>query len=117
MDEIIKEMKNQMNEIFLYPENKFMKKKMKHIKFDAFLFFVETEKGENRSNYESVKSCRAIQKLKLFFNLKFSTIAFEETVNLIINIRRICLEQHGKKLIFILYEASFFIYKKKTLFI
>ena len=26
MDEIIKEMKNQMNEIFLYPENKYMKK-------------------------------------------------------------------------------------------
>ena len=26
IDEIIKEMKNQMNEIFLYPENKYMKK-------------------------------------------------------------------------------------------
>ena len=110
MDIIFKEMRNQINEIFLQRENQFMKKIMKQIKFDAFLFFVETGKGENTSNYESMKSSDTIQKLKLFFNLKFSKITLEESEHLIQNIRK-CSEQYGKKIIFIIYEASFYLKK------
>ena len=108
VEPIFQEMKNAINNIIKSPKSQLMKKLLKYIKFDAFLYIVKNDDKENTLIYQSIMNSPAIQKLKLFFNLKCSTLTKEESEVLIEKVKE-CPEQYGKKHIFLLCEAEFYL--------
>ena len=108
MDIIFQELKNTINNIIMSPESELMNKLLKHIKFDGFLFIVKKDDKENNSIYDSIMNSSAIKNLKFFFKLKCSMLTPKESEELIEKVEE-CPEQYGKKPIFLLYEANYYL--------